>query len=297
MENMEAQFQQMLNEAIRPLQDRITELTTELERERSVNAPTINTSTAPATPPVIPDNTVPRRKPLPDPPKFSGKRREYPAWAQQMRDKLTIDSYFLPTNEERWYYINSRLDTDPQQVVATFYAAGGDDGTKNPDYFLKYLDRTYREAKPEAQAIAQLKTLRQRDNERLATFLPRFERTLADAGGYAWPDAVKITMLEGALNRELTDLLITVDLPEDYGHWISRWPAADPPRRPLPPETMTGTSRCPELCGRRIEGPRPNLAAAAPPPPTPRWTAANASIVDKRDILLGTVVRRAVPRG
>ncbi|KAF6802471.1 hypothetical protein CMUS01_15341 [Colletotrichum musicola] len=29
-------------------------------------------------------------------------------------------------------------------------------------------------------------------------------------------------MLEGALNRELTDLLITVDLPEDYGYWISR---------------------------------------------------------------------------
>ncbi|KAF6822399.1 pol-like protein [Colletotrichum musicola] len=104
----------------------------------------------------------------------------------------------------------------------TFYTAGGDDGTKNPDYFLKYLDRTYCEAKPEAQAIIQLKTLRQRDNERLATFLPRFERTLADAGGYAWPDAVKITMLEGALNRELMDLLITVDLPEDYGHWISR---------------------------------------------------------------------------
>ncbi|KAF6822400.1 hypothetical protein CMUS01_11094 [Colletotrichum musicola] len=29
-------------------------------------------------------------------------------------------------------------------------------------------------------------------------------------------------MLEGALNRELTDLLITIDLLEDYSYWISR---------------------------------------------------------------------------
>ncbi|KAK2764826.1 pol-like protein [Colletotrichum kahawae] len=65
-----------------------------------------------------------RRKPLPDPPKFSGKRKDYLAWSQQIRDKITLDVRRMGGNAEVWYYINARLEVDPQKVVATFYGAG-----------------------------------------------------------------------------------------------------------------------------------------------------------------------------
>ncbi|KAK2757136.1 pol-like protein [Colletotrichum kahawae] len=51
-----------------------------------------------------------RKKPLPDPPKFTGKRKEYVGY-----------------DEDIWYYINSYLNRGPQQVVATFYVAGDGD--------------------------------------------------------------------------------------------------------------------------------------------------------------------------
>ena len=86
-----------------------------------------------------------RRKPLPDPPKFTGKRKEYAAWSQQMRNKIRLDKRFFGGNEDIWYYINARLDYGPQQVVATFYAAGGPGGLYNPQEFLGYLDQIYKD--------------------------------------------------------------------------------------------------------------------------------------------------------
>ncbi|KAK2728507.1 pol-like protein [Colletotrichum kahawae] len=92
--------------------------------------------------------------------------------------------------------------------MATFYAAGGPGGLYNPQEFLSYLDRTYKDSNVYDQAASTLRTLRQREDQALASFLPRFERILAEAGGADWPSRAKITLLEGALSVKLRKALI-----------------------------------------------------------------------------------------
>ncbi|KAF5521138.1 hypothetical protein CGCA056_v007602 [Colletotrichum aenigma] len=138
-----------------------------------------------------------------------------------MRDKIELDARYISSNADIWYFINSCLDSGPQQVVATFYAAGGPGGQKDSVEFLKYLDRTYKDLNIDLQAATTLRTLRQRDDQSLSSFLPWFERTLAEAGGADWADKAKIAFLEGALSTRLKRGLIYIELPkDDYHRWL-----------------------------------------------------------------------------
>ncbi|KAF4476972.1 Transposon Tf2-6 polyprotein [Colletotrichum fructicola Nara gc5] len=243
---MNAEIDRRINEAvnasIRPLQDQMAQQTAQMTQlltalnglmspDRATPTPLTSSvptpSTADTTIQAPSDDTVMvaegRRKPLPNPPKFTGRRKDYPAWSQQMRDKTTLDAGLMGGNAEVWYYINSRLDVDPQQVVATFYAAGGPGGERDPSEFMRYLDRTYKDPSAASRAAATLRTIRQRDDQSLASFLPRYERVLSEAGGASWADQAKITLLEGALSTRLQRALVTVDLPVDNYHgWLMR---------------------------------------------------------------------------
>jgi hypothetical protein len=54
-------------------------------------------------------------------------------------------------------------------------------------------------------------------SEFFAAFYPRFERELADAGGAAWADEIRINYLTRALNDEMKDRLVSMlHLPKDY---------------------------------------------------------------------------------
>lgn len=163
-----------------------------------------------------------KRKPLPNPPKYNGSRKGYAAWARQMRDKLELDAHYYNGNRDLWYLINSCLEEKPQQVVATFYAAGGPGGNFDPHEFMRYLDRTYKDSNIQSRAATSLRTLRQHEDQSLATFLPRFEQALAEAGGGDWPDSAKIVFLENALSSQLQRCLVTAHLPTVYQEWLSR---------------------------------------------------------------------------
>ncbi|KAF5520608.1 hypothetical protein CGCA056_v007737 [Colletotrichum aenigma] len=161
---MTAEINRRVNEAvnasIRPLQDQMTQLLTALNGLMSTDraTPTPLTSSVPT--PSTADTTIQaisdgitiategRKKPLLNPPKFTGRRKDYAAWAQQMRDKIELDARYISSNADIWYFINSCLDSGPQQVVATFYAAGGPGGQKDSVEFLKYLDRTRKPLSP-----------------------------------------------------------------------------------------------------------------------------------------------------
>ena len=59
--------------------------------------------------------------------------------------------------------------------------------------------------------------LRQRDKESFATFLPKFEKELAESGGSAWPCDVQINSLERCLNKRMIELLRGQrGMPTDY---------------------------------------------------------------------------------
>ncbi|SPO07797.1 uncharacterized protein DNG_10492 [Cephalotrichum gorgonifer] len=222
---VQSQIQEGINASMQPLQVQIAELH-RLLQAASTPLPPVPLVEAIATPPPAPapdPASIPlRTRPLPSPPKFSGKRNEYPTWQRQMRDKLSLDAHLYPTVREQWYLIGSCLDAAPRKVTETFYEAGGYDGDYNPAKFMEYLDSVYHDPNVAVRAAAALRTLRQREDQSFAYFLPQFEQTLAQAGGGAWADSAKITFLEGALNTQLRRQLVSVQMPLEYKAWSLR---------------------------------------------------------------------------
>lgn len=228
-------IQEAINESMKILQEQVVNLSNEVRSLKEPAAPSLqppqppaNTTTGgtiiptdtPPEPPREPPREPVRSKPLPNPPKFSGKRREYPAWSQQMRDKLVFDAHFYNSSNELWYLVNDCLDVAPKQIVSTFYATAGPESNWNPMAFMDYLDRQYKDHDAAKKAAASLRTLRQREGESFVSFLPKFERLVAEASGSNWDDRVKISFLEGAINSQLVRTLVTVALPVDYIGWL-----------------------------------------------------------------------------
>ncbi len=155
-----------------------------------------------------PDRTfdAPTRKTrptLPDPPKFEGARFKFRAWLSEMKNKLRVDGCVIGSRADQFAYIYARLGGAPQQMTIAYVEAGGRGGDSNPDQYLQYLEECYGDPNAKTRALDNLRSLRQRENESFAALLPRFEKELADSGGAEWPEEVKISYLEGALNHKL----------------------------------------------------------------------------------------------
>lgn len=57
-----------------------------------------------------------------------------------MRDKIALDTEIIGGNVAMWY---TSLDTQPKNVVSSFYASGGPGRSRDPAEFMSYLDSTY----------------------------------------------------------------------------------------------------------------------------------------------------------
>lgn len=160
------------------------------------------------------------RKALKWPEPFDGTRSKFPAWKQEIRDKLEVDGDLIGSARARWYGINQCLGEKPKRVVATFYAAGGSNLRYDAEEFLKYLELSYGDPNQASKAAMRLRTIKQGERQSFAAFLPTFEQTLAEAGGSNWADAAKLTLLDSALHDTLRRALVAVDLSSDYAEWI-----------------------------------------------------------------------------
>jgi hypothetical protein len=211
----------------------ILQMRREIEAERRAHEDTVQalekklkefTTASQVTPTqsVAESNVLSRRKALKWPELFDGTRSKFPAWKQEIEDKLDVDKDQVGSWKAQWYGINQCLGEKPKRVVATFYAAGGPLGQYNPEEFLKYLELSYGDPNQASKAAARLRTIKQGERQSFAAFLPTFEQTLAEAGGSDWADAAKLTLLDSAINDNLRRALVSVDLPEDYSSWIQQ---------------------------------------------------------------------------
>ncbi|KAK2729820.1 pol-like protein [Colletotrichum kahawae] len=80
--------------------------------------------------------------------------------AFNIRNKIELDVRYISSNTDIRYFINSCLNSRLQQVVATFYTAGGPGRQKDLVEFLKYLDRTYKDLNTDLRVVTTLQTLR-----------------------------------------------------------------------------------------------------------------------------------------
>ena len=182
------------------------------------------------TPPALPTVTVTPSSPpgqtkkkatLPDPPRFDGVRRKFPAWLLEMQNKLQTDGNAIGSARDQFSYIFSRLEDGPKSLSTAFAAAGGSDGSYDPGAYLQYLSSCYGDPNLKRRALGRLESLTQGPKESFASFLPKFERELADSGGGSWSPDVQINFLRRTLNGDLEELLLAqTSLPEDYQGFV-----------------------------------------------------------------------------
>jgi hypothetical protein len=164
-----------------------------------------------------------RRKPLDFPAKFDGKPADFPGWEAAMKHKLSIDEVFIGGPEQQFYTLYSRLDGIARDTIGVYYR----EALKNRNFdmggFWAYLESNFGDPGREARAARALQTLKMRPNEGFAKFLAKFEKQLVESGGMAYPDQVKINMLDAALSQPLRQAMIPItDMPLEYTRWHRR---------------------------------------------------------------------------
>lgn len=205
------------------------------------------------------DATTRRKPSLPDPPRFTGLRRRFRAWELEMRSKLQVDGPAIGPPFYQFAYIYSRLDETPQALAATFFAQGGSRQAYDPADFLSYLATCYGDPNAEQKALGRLESMTQGEQESLAMFIPKFEKELADSGGAAWSDAVKINHLKRTINDALrTELAGQLNLPRDYSGFVNALQGLDANLEELRHHLRRKKTRA------KIQLPLPNRREATP---------------------------------
>lgn len=158
---------------------------------------------------------------LPTPSKFDGRRSNWEAWRLEMENKLLVDGAAIGGPNEQFAYVFTLCTGNAAIMLATFAResrGAGHDGT----YFLNYMESIYGDPNRQENASNRLRTMRQ-GKELFATFLPKFERVLAQAGGHkGWPDDVKISTLRGAIADDLRRVLVgNLFLPTKYHEFVA----------------------------------------------------------------------------
>jgi hypothetical protein len=262
---------------------------------RATPATTPQTPTPPAfpgvtlTPPSPPGQTK-KKATLPDPPRFDGNRKKFRTWKQEIESKLETDGPAIGTKRDQFAYIFARLTDIPQAMAAAYYDLCKQTSATEPSEFLRYLSSCYLDPNLSQKALDKLGSMTQGDKEPFASFLPKFEKELADADGAGWTSAVKISYLKKALNGEMRrELKGQLNMPNEYHQYVralhdlganldefrafslrhSSWRPAykgaqsrakTPPPRPPSPDTMdwepTKISRMVQRENRKLAGKR-----------------------------------------
>jgi hypothetical protein len=165
---------------------------------------TRNASPEPAivTPPVEPTTASQRSEKLPDPPVFTGKRRELRSFLSRLRNKLTGNADRYPTEANRLYYALSRLGGDAADLVEPLQP-------NSVQSLVVLLEATYGD--PNRQATAQRKINHMtQEKKSFPVYFSEFNRYAKETG---WNDSALVNSLIESLSPELKTSLIGVDLP------------------------------------------------------------------------------------
>lgn len=178
-------------------------------------------SEPPAPPPPNGPAQLKRPKPvLPDLSIFTGKRSEWPAWKDEAIGKLTTDGAAIGGPKEQFAYLRARVGGTAARTVLPFVQSARANNVDTPGNLLTYMENVYGDANLEERASNRLNTMTQ-GKEVFATFLPKFERTLAEAGGSDWTDQVKINTLKRMLNQDLRTALVYIPVhPTAYNDFV-----------------------------------------------------------------------------
>lgn len=161
------------------------------------------------------------RERLPMLEKFRGNRNVWDEWHLCASHKLAKDGPVIGDGFDQFTYIYSRLEGEAVKMVSTTAKILSDSRTGDGLQFLEYLNTVFGDPNKKARAQQQLYSLRQKEKESFATFLPKFETVLATAGWSVYADDQKISLLKNALSKEMRTALIGQKLSETWSECIS----------------------------------------------------------------------------
>ena len=161
------------------------------------------------------------RERLPMLEKFRGNRNVWDEWHLGASHKLSKDGPVIGDGFDQFTYIYSRLEGEAVKMVSTTAKILSDSRTGDGLQFLEYLNTVFGYPNKKARAQQQLYSLRQKEKESFATFLPKFETVLATAGWSIYADDQKISLLKNALSKEMRTALIGQKLSNVWSECIS----------------------------------------------------------------------------
>ena len=168
--------------------------------------------------PIVSAVNKPPKPKLPELTKWSGKRADYRAWVIEARAKLETDGPCIGTETNKIEHLYARMEIDGKNLVYTWIEQNKAKPDTTAETFLRYMDTTFTDPNAANRALSRLSSMAQRKDS-FATFLPKFERTLAES--LVLEDRSKISYLHTALSQELKLALVAKDLPEDYSTYVA----------------------------------------------------------------------------
>lgn len=205
-----------------------------------------------------------KRQEIAAPEKFTGDRKAYPAFKAQLQAKLAGDAHKFHNDQHRMLYISSLLQGNAYAMVLN-YIVDGVVSLPTVKDFWNVLDMAYDDPDKKGSAKRELKTLRQ-GNREFSAYFADFQRLMTQL---KYDDEAKKSYIEDGICEELTVLLESYDVPDDWNEYIqllqkldSRIRARAPHRRKARPTAGPDTPR-----------PTARVAAGAPAASTVHPTA------------------------
>jgi len=188
------------------------------------NTTNAESGTSPAATPLIPTppttqtrtDTNFRSERLPDPPAFSGKKKDLPLFLTKLRFKLDGNSDRFPNEKSRLIYAHSRLERDPATLIDPLI--GKDICTV--ERLIEFLEATYGDPNRELTAWSRLDNLRQGKKSFFSHFA-EFRRLVADTN---LNEGAQINQLRRSLSDQIRRAMVGVPIPRclnDYANLIS----------------------------------------------------------------------------
>lgn len=174
-----------------------------------------------------------RSERLPDPPAFSGRKKDLPLFLTKLRYKLKGNSDRFPTEEARLIYAHSRLEHDPATLVDPLMGKE----IITVDRLIQFLEATYGDPNRELTAWSRLDNLKQGKKSFLSHFA-EFRRLVADTN---LNEGAQINQLRRSLSNELRRAMVGIPIPRSLNEYANLIALYDNDLRYLP-STRTYTT-------------------------------------------------------
>jgi len=153
---------------------------------------------------------------IPDPPVFSGERKELRSFIAGLRLKVIGNASRFPTDQHQLIYAFGRLGGIAREQIMPYVRTGQID-LANLEALITVLDNAFGDPNRVATAERELRELRQKNRE-LSLYLADFTRIMADL---QWDELAKRSTFENGLSEELKDALVLCNPPVDFNEFVA----------------------------------------------------------------------------